>query len=95
MDPPLEPPLRVRFHADPQRVGLSAAQLELQRFIDEAKNGPMGGGGGADDAAVTASMVAGTRGGGGARGTSAIVLGQLQRLSDSLVREQPQPQPQR
>lgn len=78
MDPPLEPPLRARFDTQPQDVSLQAAHHDLQRFIDEARNGRR-----ADDD-DEASFGSSSQ----ARGTSAVVLGQLQRLSDSLAREQ-------
>jgi hypothetical protein len=72
MDPPLEPPLRVVFKQEPVLVPLGEANLVIQRFVDHAKS----------------SAWADTEAQDGSRGTSSIVLGQLQRLSDSLAKEE-------
>lgn len=73
MDPPLEPPLRAVFHESAAPVGLGEAHLVIQDFVDHSKASTWGDGEGkAQD---------------GSRGTSSIVLGQLQRLSDSLATE--------
>ena len=73
MDPPLEPPLRVVFKAEPVAVDVGEAQLVIQSFIDESKAATWGDAEG--------------KGQDGSRGTSSIVLGQLQRLSDSLAKD--------
>lgn len=73
MDPPLEPPLRVVFKEKPVAVEMEEAQLVIQRFITDSKSTAWGeSDGNTQD---------------GLRGTSSIVLGQLQRLSDSLEKD--------
>lgn len=75
MDSPLDPPLRVQFQVDNVHVGLSEAHLVIQRFVDESK---ASGSGSHDDATEFPTS---------ARGMSPIVVGQLQRLSDSLAKQ--------
>ena len=74
MDPPLEPPLRLVFQAKAAPVELGEAHLVIQNFIDESK------------ASIRTDAEGKTQD--GSRGTSSIVLGQLQRLSDTLAKEE-------
>lgn len=83
MDPPLEPPLRVRMTQASQTVDLASAHADLERFIDEARSGSQQASVGDEDGAGANTSTGAMN----ARGTSAVVLGQLQRLSDSLARE--------
>lgn len=73
MDPPLDPPLRVISQAPSVSVSLEEAHLVIQKFIEESK--------------TSTWSESDTKLQDGTRGTNSIVLGQLQRLSDALVKE--------
>lgn len=75
MDPPLEPPFRVTFTQQALPLQYNEAQQNIQRFIDHCKAPPAAW----QDADVKSKDEP--------RGTSTIVLGQLQRLSDALAKE--------
>lgn len=74
MDPPLEPPLRVTFTQQAESLEYNEAQRSIQRFIDQCK-------------APAAWQDLDIKPKEEPRGTSNIVLGQLQRLCDALAKE--------
>lgn len=73
MDVPLEPPLRLKSDViqPSTTVNLSDAHQTLQTFLNEARGTGLG-----DETDEAES-----------RGTSTVVMGQLQRLSDALEAE--------